>query len=52
MCLNKLTDDWAVLSVALAPYFEHAAIDSNTKVANANHQTGKKRSCRAEGMVA
>ena len=42
MCPKKLTNDWAVLSIALAPYFETAAIDINTNVVNANHATGKR----------
>ena len=41
MCSKKLKNDWAVLSVALAPYVEPAAIDSNTNIVNANHPTGK-----------
>ena len=51
MCPKKLTDDWAVMSITLAPYFETAAIDNNTNVADANHATGK--DCgRTEGVVA
>ena len=41
MCPNKLSDDWAVLSITLAPYFETSAIDNNTNVVDANHATGK-----------
>jgi len=41
MCPKKLTDDWAVMSIALAPYFETAAIDNNTNFIDANHATGK-----------
>ena len=41
MCPNKLPDDWVVLSVALALYFETAAIGSNTNVVNTNQPTGK-----------
>ena len=42
MCPKTVTDDWAVLSIALAPYFETAAIDNKTNVVDVNHATGKK----------
>ena len=41
MSPNKLTDDWAVKSVPLAPFFELSAIDSSTNVVNTNHETGE-----------
>ena len=41
MCPKKLTDDWAVLSIALAPFFETDAINNDTNFVDANHATGK-----------